>query len=184
MDGQNPQASYFLHHPKHAADAIPPPGIQVARFQSLRLELEFEFVSSGPTSNMAQISTAGPMLQDHKQHGYNLRPNPKMSQTAWLAQGDIDSELECMPTRQVIVDEAGLLDAGLRRLIGVKGAPAGIRTKRRRSCPSLIEISPGVWNPSYLEVSVLALLRSPAEYVSHSPHKRSLYRMSPTCWQD
>ncbi|KAK4455669.1 hypothetical protein QBC34DRAFT_460682 [Podospora aff. communis PSN243] len=44
------------------------------------------------------------------------------------------------------------VEAGLRKLIGVRGPSAGIRVTRRDKSPSLIEIAPAVWNIRYLQL--------------------------------
>ncbi|KAK0626225.1 hypothetical protein B0T14DRAFT_562155 [Immersiella caudata] len=44
-----------------------------------------------------------------------------------------------------------LVEAGLRRLIGIKGPLAGIKTTRKGDFPSLIDLAPAVWNLQYLQ---------------------------------
>lgn len=45
-----------------------------------------------------------------------------------------------------------LLDAALRKLIGVKHTFPGVKVTEDRQFPSLIEIAPAVWNLRYLQV--------------------------------
>ncbi|KAK5660948.1 hypothetical protein OQA88_12323 [Cercophora sp. LCS_1] len=159
--GRRPQASYFLHHVVHPGDATPPSGIPVAHFQSLRLEIDFRAASPKRTpGKMPKENTrpAQPMAQPPRTHRYSLRQAPRQAKKVIEAEDDYDSESERTKpvaansdTRSELAafDEVNLLDAGLRRLLGVRGGLVGMKTKWG-TFPSLIDIAPGVWNPSYL----------------------------------
>ncbi|KAK3943449.1 hypothetical protein QBC46DRAFT_254129 [Diplogelasinospora grovesii] len=57
-----------------------------------------------------------------------------------------------VPKDEHLEDMAYLLNAALRKLIGVKGLIPGIRTLSSLQSPPLIEIAPAIWNLRYLQL--------------------------------
>ncbi|KAK1761403.1 hypothetical protein QBC47DRAFT_428862 [Echria macrotheca] len=146
------RASYFLHHPDLSSSAIVAGEVPVAQFQGLQVEFSIPVRSgiSGPSDQTRpELNASGTPAS--RAHTYSLRCNPRPTKRFLDA---LDASIPIDPGPNLDTSEHDLvclLDAGLRRLIGVRGGTPGVRTSRGKAFPSLVDIAPAVWNLPYLQ---------------------------------
>ncbi|KAK0674680.1 hypothetical protein QBC41DRAFT_342120 [Cercophora samala] len=65
LEHTDPEAIYFLHHPDLSSSLISPPGLPVASFQGLKVDIHYHIDMSHPKDNQAEpIETDGLPLQE------------------------------------------------------------------------------------------------------------------------
>lgn len=155
--------SYYIHHPDLSSDLIAPEHIPVARFQGLRITVDFkpETTIHETQPPRYDIATIPPVqqLSSRADHSYGLgrypRPTPKAragqkgpGPPFRRTQLDHDTSAQSGGTMEMGM----LLEAALRKLIGVKTrASPGVRVVKTEGIPTLIDIAPAVWNLRYLQ---------------------------------
>jgi len=187
LDGPGQQASqthYFLCHPNLSSDMIAPSDIPTAKFHGLSCKINFRLINNRPDIEEASDNSAtqplGCVQPEQTPSRYNLRATPKPSKKALDAYEEIaapsaeelishsgllfgEREPEVLTLSAIsettVVEMAFLLDAALRRLVGIKrtAIATGLKVINSPQCTPLIDIAPAVWNRRYLEVSGVAL---------------------------
>lgn len=143
--------SFFLRHPNIPSSINAPLSVPWGKLQGLQCQVDLCYTSRVPKGSDSNQTRAG-------MKRYDLR-SPRSEATGSGGEEDTVANPAVSEVRIDADETSHLLDAALRRLIGVgkKGVP-GIKTVRKRSGPSLVEVAPAVWNLNYLQVSDLSLL--------------------------
>jgi len=152
-------ASFHLHHP-HLSSAIKTPlqNVPGGEFRGLRCLVNICYgnrsTQVGNSNQVDQVSNSNQGRAGTQR--YNLR---NLHSEVASSGGEEEGGVSDPPVLDVRIDadETGrLLDAGMRRLIGVgKRGARGIQTTMKPSAPSLIGLAPAVWNLNHLEVSYI-----------------------------